>query len=238
MFIAKNKKGLLVDIDDAIESVEQEYFCPCCNGEVCIKNGMTNVSHFAHKRLDDCDTFTQDMSEWHRRWQRQFPLRNREVGLPHDQPIHRADVLACGFVIEFQHSTITRDEFNLRNEFYTFFGKKVIWIFDMRDVIDSERMAWYDEWEKGAKWRWRYAWKIFEDWNPVRDKDIMVFFQVSDYDFNDEDGACHIEQVVWAINKDGVTNMKRFSTSYEIGNFTELKEYILEEYNRKTKHPL
>lgn len=36
MFIEKNKKGLLIKIDDAIESVEQQYFCPCCNGEVYI----------------------------------------------------------------------------------------------------------------------------------------------------------------------------------------------------------
>ena len=172
---------------------------------------MTNISHFAHKKRDECDTFTQDMSEWHRQWQKQFPLRNREVGLPQDKPIHRADVLACGFVIEFQHSTITRYEFNLRNEFYTSLGKKVIWIFDMRDVVDSLRMQWYDEWnntwDNGAKWEWKHAWKVFEDWNPVRDKNILVFFQFSDYDFNDEDGAGHIEQVIWAINDNGITKM-------------------------------
>lgn len=33
---------------------------------VYIKNGMSNISYFTHKKLDNCDTFTQDMSKWHR----------------------------------------------------------------------------------------------------------------------------------------------------------------------------
>lgn len=233
MFIAKNKNGLLIDIDDAVTSDESQYFCPHCNGEVIIKNGITNSSHFAHRVLNDCDTFTQDMSAWHKEWQKRFPLKNREVGLPQEKPIHRADVLVYGFVIEFQHSRITRDEFNLRNEFYTSLGKKVIWIFDMREVIYSGRMEYSKEWEQGGQWKWKHAWKIFADWNPVYNKNIMIFFQISDYDFNDKSGAGHIEQVVWAINEDYITNMKRFRTSYKITNLTELMSYMRSEYNRK-----
>ena len=221
----------MIDIDVAVTYDKSQYFCPDCNGEVIIKNGITNSSHFTHRMLNDCDTFTQDMSDWHKEWQKRFPLKNREVGLPQKRPIHRADVLAYGFVIEFQHSKITRDEFNSRNEFYTSLGKKVIWIFDMREVIDSGRMECYGDVNGGGKWEWKHAWKVFSDWNPAYDKDIIIFFQTSDYNFNDEDGDGHIERVVWVA--DSISYMSKFITSYKIGNLTELLSYMSLEYNRK-----
>lgn len=239
MFIAKKNSGKLIDIETAIDSDELEYFCPCCGGEVIIKNGLTNISHFAHKTLKDCDSFTQDTSDWHKDWQERFPLNNREVGLPQGKPIHRADVLAYGFVIEFQHSRITREEFNLRNSFYTSIGKKVIWIFDMREVYHSGNMSCYDEfcdtYRNGGKYSWSHPWRIFSDWNPIVDTNIMVFFQISDYDFDDEDEPCPMERVTWAINEDDETNMKRFITSYKIGNLTELMDYMASDYKRRKR---
>lgn len=236
MFIAKKKSGKLIDIETAIDSDEMDYFCPCCDGEVIVKNGLTNASHFAHKSLSDCDSFTQDMSDWHRAWQERFPLNNREVGLPQSKPIHRADVLAYGFVIEFQHSRITREEFNLRNEFYTSIGKKVIWIFDMREAFESENMRCYDRSDKGEKWFWKYAWKIFSDWSPYN-KNVMVFFQCygTILEGADLDGEDYFSRVVWAINEDDQTNMKIFITSNKIGTLTELMEYMASDY-KKRKH--
>ena len=48
-----------------------------------------------------------------------------------------ADVLINGYVIEFQHSPISRDEIKERNEFYTNCGYKVIWVFDANDKIKN-----------------------------------------------------------------------------------------------------
>jgi len=64
------------------------------------------------------------MSDWHKAWQSIFPLKNQEVPLPFDKPCHRADVLAYGYVIEFQHSPISVEEFDERNLFYTSLEKK------------------------------------------------------------------------------------------------------------------
>ena len=99
-----------------------------CNGELRVKEGSVNIKHFSHISRSDCDDFTIDMSEWHRRWQEQFPIGNREVVIEYNGEKHRADVLAYGHVIEFQHSSIPLDEFHRRNDFYTAAGKKVIWI--------------------------------------------------------------------------------------------------------------
>jgi len=183
------------------------------------------------------------MSEWHKNWQSLFPERNREVGLPFGNPIHRADILAWGHVIEIQKSKITREEFNERNKFYTSLGYKVIWIFDARELIAEERLENYDSRYEGKgqyslNWRWNYAWKIFTDWNPVRNKNIKVFFQVPDnfddyYYYDDEIGD--IQEVVWAINEYGKTNMRRFITSDKIETPKDLMEYLESEYNKKHK---
>lgn len=79
MRFAINGENERVDIYDAIERKEVQYYCPICNKEVIIKNGTINVPHFAHKALEECDTFTADMTEWHRAWQKKFPKENQEV---------------------------------------------------------------------------------------------------------------------------------------------------------------
>ena len=162
MFVAKDKSKKNVAAE--LASKENVYFCPSCGSELILKTGSINTPHFAHKNKDDCDTFTHDMSRWHKEWQDAFPVANREVpleleideeeyfvakthwgfdddspknnyGYYHDKILlyeskkdsvglellnmkHRADVLACGYVIEFQHSPISKSEFNERNWFY------------------------------------------------------------------------------------------------------------------------
>jgi hypothetical protein len=77
MFVALDENRQRTDISRAIKN--KKYYCPCCGGELTIKKGSLVEHHFAHKHLSDCDTFTQDMSEWHRRWQQVFPEKYREV---------------------------------------------------------------------------------------------------------------------------------------------------------------
>lgn len=141
MFKAIDQLGNQVSIDQAADSTE--YFCPICKGLLVIKakKSETVATHFAHKTLKDCDTFTHDMSDWHKAWQNRFPIRNQEVPLPFESPCHRADVLAYGYVIEFQHSHISVEEFDERNRFYTSIGKKVIWVFDVNDKYSKQRFS-------------------------------------------------------------------------------------------------
>ena len=141
MFKAVDEYKNQISIDDASRAIK--YYCPICQGSLIIKatTSKSVAAHFAHKSRKDCDTFSHDMSDWHKEWQNRFPLRNREVPLPFENPCHRADVLACGYVIEFQHSPISLDEFNERNRFYTSLGKKMVWVFDLSDQYENQRLA-------------------------------------------------------------------------------------------------
>ena len=209
---------------------KQNYYCPLCNGKVILRRGQINIEHFAHK--NKCvDTWKYDMSEWHSQWQKQFPKKNQEVVIEFNGEKHRADVMACGYVIEFQHSPITAEEFSERNQFYLNYGKKVIWIFDVIDEYKSGRITCYGEWHRnnnnGGKYKWSYPKRFLENYLPQDNKDIIVFFQFTESIHSDIDEA-YIERVIWAIEEYGFSNFKRFHTSYEPCNFLELLKSIKE----------
>ena len=168
MFFALNKDtNERLDIEDALEN-KADYVCPVCKQDVIIRRGKVKLSHFAHK-AKCTETFTKDMTEWHKSWQDIFPKENQEIVVECDITLrefiqatsrfgfrfgissnedydlekrdpdtiihikHRADVLINNYVIEFQHSPISFEEFRERNWFYTHCGYKVIWVFDMQD---------------------------------------------------------------------------------------------------------
>ena len=121
MEFALNHNSERIHATDA--NKQDEYICPLCRKKVVLRKGEVNIDHFAHQSKCD-DTWKYDMSAWHSEWQQQFPKRNQEVVIEFNDEKHRADVMACGYVIEFQHSPITADEFNERNNFYLNYGKK------------------------------------------------------------------------------------------------------------------
>ena len=207
---------------------QREYFCPVCRHKVIPRQGKVNIDHYAHTSPCD-DTWSYDMSEWHKDWQSQFPYGNREIVVTVSEEKHRADVMAYGYVIEFQHSPITAEEFNERNNFYLHSGKKVIWIFDFRKEFSSHRIKCYDEWknsnDNGGKFNWKYPKRFLQDYIPQNRKDIIVFFQFEDAKHGDSE-VFYIERITWAIIEDGQSNFKRFCTSYYPGNVTELLDYM------------
>lgn len=241
MFSALTTNNNLIDIEDAIKHPKDKYFCRFCNGELIVKNGSVRNAHFAHKNNCCCDDYDNDMSDWHRNWQKRFPIKNREVVLELDDKAlginacrlkrkrRRADVLCCGYAIEFQNSPISSEEFEDRNIFYSQIGKKVIWIFNMIDAVDNGNMDCYDEWHNGyadgGKWSWSWARKTFTRYKTT-DKNIIVFFQTHE---ESNENLYYLERVTWAINSDVEymkTDFKRFCTSYYPANFEELFDKI------------
>lgn len=213
----------------AVANKNEEYFCPTCGQKVIPRQGQCNVAHFAHKSACS-DSWHYEMSEWHSQWQAQFPKGNREVVVEHLGEQHRADVMACGYVIEFQHSPITSEEFDERNAFYRSFGKKVVWIFDFVNEYDEGKIEWYDDWgngnDRGGKFKWKYPKDFLHNFIPQKSKDIIVFFQLVREDHADKE-CNYIERVVWAIEESGLSVFKRFYTSYNYpGNAPELLEWI------------
>ncbi len=146
MFTALTKDNKRISIEDAAPG--EEYLCPVCRNLVVVKAAKSNNirTHFAHKKNTRClDDWKHDMSDWHFEWQSKFPIENREVIVEKDGVVHRADILINDTVIEFQHSPISGDEFEARNNFYNSCGYHVVWLFDAADkmkIDDCFGLVW------------------------------------------------------------------------------------------------
>lgn len=245
MFFALNKDtNKRVTIEEAIEE-KSKYVCPICKQDVLIRNGKIKISHFAHK-TKCTESFTKDMTEWHKNWQDVFPKENQEVVVEctislrdfvrasgkynfrydirtkdeyaltknnPETPIplkHRADVLINDYVIEFQHSPISFEEFNERNWFYNYCGYKVIWIFDMQDkniefLYCSDVQNFYS---------WLHPASTFLNFN-VLDANVKLYFQLADPITSDPDYEFESDTTVEQVN--GIyTYFKRFYTDRNI----------------------
>ncbi|MGG7060148.1 competence protein CoiA [Clostridium nigeriense] len=239
MFSALDINENLIDIDFAVKNANNKYYCRSCKGELIIKKGNVRINHFAHKNKCECNDYHENMSEWHRYWQKKFPIKNREVPLKIDNSIRRkfekterrADVLCYGYVIEFQNSPITSKEFDERTWFYNSLGKKVVWIFNMIEEYNEKIESigdWSNKSDNGGKYLWKYASKTFINYDSY-DKDVILIFQVTEVNNEEKDiEQCYFERVIWAINSNNAedTNFKKFFTSYYPSNFTELMEKI------------
>jgi len=103
--------------------------CPICGEELIPKCGRIKVWHWAHKKGTDCDEWYEPETDWHRFWKSLVPKEWCEQVIKKNGEIHRADILTpTGLVIELQHSPISPDEIEEREEFY----ENMIWLFDCR----------------------------------------------------------------------------------------------------------
>lgn len=139
MFTALTMDNVKISIEDALPG--ENYLCPVCGNSVMVKAISSDHirTHFAHKRNVFClDNWKHDMSDWHFEWQSKFPIENREVVVKNAGVIHRADVLINNTVIEFQHSPLSGEEFEARNNFYKNCGYSVVWLFDVADRMKKD----------------------------------------------------------------------------------------------------
>lgn len=145
MFFADNMHRNRTYIDDA--DTNQAYVCPACKKPVIQKRGSIMAHHFAHKAKATCDPwYSGKMSVWHKEMQNLFPRHCQEVIVRDDKhsEYHIADVLFNNgskfYVVEFQHSAISYNDFVARTDFYMKQGYGIIWIFDFCDIIPQKTM--------------------------------------------------------------------------------------------------
>jgi len=115
--------------------------CPLCNGEVIPKCGSIKVWHWAHKIGDDCDSWSEPESQWHKDWKNEFPIECQEViikGLDWDEENdkmifvkHRADIKFEEKIIELQNSPISSEEIKKREGFYD----NMIWLVNGKELF-------------------------------------------------------------------------------------------------------
>ena len=210
---------------------KNNYFCPCCDEKLILKKGEINVHHFSHAPGSRCsDTWSYDMSEWHEEWQNRFPKENREVVLTSNGKKHRADVLIDNTVIEFQHSSLSSNEFEQRNDFYISLGYNVIWIFDVADLYESGAISFLND-DSDTKYKWRRPFKTFDYFDP-KDKKIELYLQISNED--EEYFEYWGESKATLIKVDWIapSGMERFVCNNSYG-----PENILDRFMPKEKEP-
>ena len=149
MYYANNEGGVLVNAVSA--EPDREYTCPACGSPLVVKQGSMVAHHFAHKNGKVCDLrYFHQMSRWHRKMQEKFLENMREIKVWNREKteFQIADVLVTTeenkYIFEFQHSTISGDEFVKRTEFYLNLGYKVVWIFDFKE-IEKPKCFFYEE---------------------------------------------------------------------------------------------
>ncbi len=153
MLIGLDENDNRISAKDALR--KGEYKCPICNERVELRKGEVRIPHFAHWKKSTClDTWSHDMSEWHYMWQDKFPTNCQEVVVENEGKKHRADVLISdhNLVIEFQHSRLSAEEFQERNSFYNNCGYHVVWLFDMSEFFNEDKLI-LDEDEKAYHWK-------------------------------------------------------------------------------------
>lgn len=174
-----------IHINDAQSN--KEYFCPYCGVPLITKKGDVRQHHFAHKSNHPCsDSWERiksyDISPWHNEWQELFPKENQEVKLSLGETKHRADVLIGRTVVEFQHSIMPVKSFDDRNNFYFNLGYKVIWLFDLSDIVQNGNMTYCVD-ASGLSFNWNNPKKAFNSYD-VKTGCIDLFFQISNNDTN------------------------------------------------------
>jgi competence protein CoiA len=101
-------------------------YCDICNKEVIPKCGQIKVWHFAHKVSNDCDSWSEEETQWHKDWKDKFPKECQEVKVGN----HRADIKCNDIIIEFQHSPLSSEQIIERENFYP----NMIWVLDGKSL--------------------------------------------------------------------------------------------------------
>ena len=188
MIKAVDQHGQPVTIDLADRS--QQYYCPICGQTLIQKRGEVRMHHFSHTGLrgvnqngvEPCsDKWNYDKTDWHINWQKRFPSQYYERILTQGNQKHIADIAVNGIVIEFQHSSISLDEFRERNTFYSSCGYAVIWVFDLIEPFLNGRIAA----ESNFKYHWAYPKKLFRQLD-LQNEQATIYCQLSD-----EEDDCH-----------------------------------------------
>lgn len=171
-FAEKNNERILPN------PMTKDVICPLCKQEVIAKCGSIKVWHWAHKNIEDCDTWADAETEWHINWKDKFPHENQETilekcvseycnnnrnttGKDGHAPCnhincpdcifekHRADVLIKGLVIEFQNSPISSEDIIKREKFYD----RMIWVLNKNTFGKHFNIMEYQTLYK-FRWKW------------------------------------------------------------------------------------
>jgi hypothetical protein len=120
-----------------------EGVCSICKGKVFSKCGEVNVWHWAHYKDENCDSWYEPESFWHKHWKMTFGKENAEIGIEKNGKRHIADILTNeNVVIELQNSPISKPIIRARE---TFYGERMIWLINGEEF--KKNLTIKDYWE-------------------------------------------------------------------------------------------
>jgi len=243
----------IVYADDALYKYgrNKSYICPCCGEKVILKAGDVKIPYFSHLTNSDCvDDYDNEMSEWHRYCQSLFPKEYREVIItktwaelyPNDpdyigdmtKETHIADICYKNFVVEFQHSPMSSEEFFNRTSFYLHAGYNLVWIFDWNSKYWNKYLDDYYQDGNTTKWIVKYAPKTCIDYNPKEYiHNLMICFSYNEdttEPYGKDIGKSIVERIVWArpdkYDPEMLVDYSRIVTNY-LGSIDNLAKRIL-----------
>lgn len=129
MLIAKNQHG------ERIRPIKGGAgFCQICGNPVLAFCGNIYIHHWKHKVYENCDSWSEQESDWHRGWKEEFPEDWREVTLEQGGIKHIADVrTSTGLVLELQNSYLSDNEIEKRESFYN----HMVWLINANNFKDN-----------------------------------------------------------------------------------------------------
>jgi len=124
----------------------QQARCQYCRAEMIGCCGEIYDVYWRHKNKNECDSWFEPETEWHRNWKNNFPKDFREIIIIDEvtKEKHIADIKTkSNLVIEFQNSSISTVTIKERERFY----KNMVWVinadsfksnFKIYSVVTSE----------------------------------------------------------------------------------------------------
>lgn len=192
-----------------------DYLCPICGGSVVLRQGSINIAHFAHRSNECADNWHYDMSEWHYSMQKRFSEEQREVVVKYMGQTHRADISHRNQIIEFQHSPISIEELEARNDFYNAAGYSVAWIFDVQEQYDSETITPKDH-DSALMYNWRNPKRCLQGFPQPKEHNRKLVIYLY---WIDKEGYENFNRVIWSTGDCGCPDFKIFIVfEYAIGS--------------------
>lgn len=116
-------------------------------------------SHFKHK-------INNPMTDWHKEWQQNFNQKEIQIGN------HKADVLINNIIIEFQHSYISKEDVESRNDNSINNNKLLYWVIDCNNTIEVNKIGDIFMIEFGNDY-WKFEHFICHDFIFLNYEDII-----------------------------------------------------------------
>ena len=161
--------------------------CEHCGGDVIAKCGSKKIWHWAHVSIENCDSWYEPETAWHRSWKHAFGESCSEIRVVKENLYHIADVInKNGIVFEFQNSSISSEMIAAREQFY---GEKMVWVihgqsfknnFRIRDetYINHWEIKILNEFDSAQNYPAFNHTLIIEDWRVKNEHIIRLLKQI------------------------------------------------------------